>query len=97
MPKMKAIYQEFAPSGRFAIIGLSLDQTASDALSHLQKNQIEWDQAWVGGDAGKSVLDSYPAEGIPSVWLIGPDGKVIARNLEGDQIRATITAQLASK
>jgi thiol-disulfide isomerase/thioredoxin len=94
MPNLKTVYKEFAPSGRLAIIGLSLDATASDALSYVRKNQIEWDQAWIGGDAGKSVLESYPSDGIPAIWLIGPDGKVIARDLSGDQIRSTIAAKL---
>jgi hypothetical protein len=34
-------------------------------------------------------------EGIPSIFLIGPDGKIIAKDLRGENIKATVQAALA--
>jgi hypothetical protein len=57
--------------------------------------KIPWDQAWLGGDAGWLVNEEYPADGIPSIWFIGPDGVVIANDLRGDQISSTVAAKLS--
>lgn len=94
MPNLKATQQKFGNSGRLTIIGLSLDDKPSVAASYVQKNQIDWKQAWIGGDTGNQVIENYPANGIPAIWLIGPDGKIIAENLRGDAIQTTIAANL---
>ncbi|HEX4125563.1 MAG TPA: hypothetical protein VHY37_12605 [Tepidisphaeraceae bacterium] len=39
--------------------------------------------------------EEYPADGIPSIWFIGPDGVVIANDLRGDQISSTVAAKLS--
>jgi hypothetical protein len=35
--------------------------------------------------------------GIPSIWLIGPDGKVIAKDLRGAQIKTTVATALGQE
>jgi len=32
--------------------------------------------------------------GIPAIWLIGPDGKVVAKDLRGKSIRKAIATAL---
>jgi hypothetical protein len=32
----------------------------------------------------------YGVEGIPSIFLIGPDGKIIARDLRGEEISLAV-------
>ena len=34
-------------------------------------------------------------EGIPSIFLIGPDGTIIAKDLRGENIKATVERTLA--
>jgi hypothetical protein len=41
------------------------------------------------------VPDLYGVDGIPAVFLIGPDGRILARDLRGPAIEQAITKALA--
>jgi len=43
------------------------------------------------------VTKKYGVSGIPSIWLIGPDGKVVANGLRGDGIMQAVRAALDAK
>jgi hypothetical protein len=48
------------------------------------------------GEWSKTDLPSrYGVEGIPSIFLIGPEGKVLAKDLRGDAIKSTVERALA--
>lgn len=95
MPNVKALANQFRPKGRLAIIGMTLDEKPGIAASFVKTNHLWWDQAWVGGDAGRAVLDAYPSAGIPDFWLIGPNGQVIANGQRIVQIKPTLLAASA--
>ena len=42
------------------------------------------------------VATEYGVRGIPSIWLIGPDGKVVAKDLRGDAIKDALAKRLRS-
>ena len=76
------------------MISLSLDQAAADAKTYVDKNSLSWNQAFLDGAWDAPTVKSYGVRGIPSIWLIGPDGKVIARDLRGDGIKSAVAAAL---
>jgi hypothetical protein len=39
-------------------------------------------------------MKDYGVHGIPSLWLIGPDGKVVAKDLRGEGIKAAVAAAM---
>ena len=49
----------------------------------------------VGDEAGEKVLADYGVSSIPATFLIGPDGRVIARGMRGEGIKdAGVSAQV---
>jgi hypothetical protein len=59
---------------------------------------MAWNQVWVGDDAGKRIVESYILDGgIPQILLIGPDGKVIANNLRGPEIKSAVAKAMNSR
>jgi thiol-disulfide isomerase/thioredoxin len=94
VPSIKAVYDAFGKDPRFAMIGISLDQQASDAKGYADKNGLAWSQVYQPGQFQGPIAQAYGVQGIPSVWLIGPDGKVIAKGLAGDGIKAAVQAAL---
>ena len=43
------------------------------------------------GDWPKAGLPSkYGVQGIPSIFLIGPDGKILAKDLRGEAIKSAV-------
>ncbi|HEV7925524.1 MAG TPA: hypothetical protein VGR14_09220, partial [Verrucomicrobiae bacterium] len=55
-----------------------------------RKNDIKWIQGFLGKWSDSKVTPMYGVEGIPSIFLIGPDGKIVARELRGDAIADTV-------
>jgi thiol-disulfide isomerase/thioredoxin len=96
MPSVKAAYDAFGQDKRFVMISLSLDETADNAAAYVKKNNLAWEQAWLAGGWDAATVKDYCVHGIPSTWLIGPDGKVIAKDLRGPAIKAAVAGALGS-
>ena len=47
--------------------------------------------------ANSPVAASYDVQALPAIWLIGPDGRVVARDLRGPGIRATVAEALGRR
>jgi peroxiredoxin len=86
MPNLKAMFDTYGNTGRLMIISLSTDEKPQDALTFVRKHQLPWLQAWIRNDPGKLVVENY----TPQIWLIGPDGVIIANDLQGDRIKLAI-------
>jgi hypothetical protein len=91
---LKETYEAYGKSGGLKMVGMDLDPTPGVALEYVTKNKMPWDQAWLGGDGGTEVCERYPGNGIPSIWLIGPDGVVIATGLRGNRIKSAVAGAM---
>jgi thiol-disulfide isomerase/thioredoxin len=79
MPHMKAIYKKHKPRG-LEIVGISLDER-SDALrlrKFVSSENLTWAQTWSGMGWDDPTARKYGIGAIPSLWVIGRDGKVIS-------------------
>ena len=90
---MVAAYAKYAPKG-FEIYAVSLDKTKEAWLKGIQDLKLNWIhvsdlQFWTSAAA-----DTYGVRSIPSTVLIGPDGTILARNLMGEQLEATLAEYL---
>lgn len=80
MPTLKDVLQKYGASG-FSIIGVNLDSNPGEMAQYVQENRLSWPQIYEQGG-----LDSRPANDLgiltlPTMILIGPDGKVVNRNI----------------
>ena len=96
LPHLKAAYEAVGKDPRVVMISLSLDEDAAAPRKFVEKNGMAWQQAFLGKWEDDSVTKSYGIKGIPSVWLIGPDGKVLAKGLRGEQVRLEVEKALHS-
>jgi thiol-disulfide isomerase/thioredoxin len=94
MPNLKAVYDAHGQDERLAMISLSIDQSAGDAQDYASQNGMTWFQGFLPGVWDSPLLMKYGVTGIPSIWLIGPDGKVIAKDLRGDDIETAVETAL---
>ncbi len=85
-PFLKATYKSFAADDRFVMISLSLDNDADAPKNFARKNDIKWVQGFLGKWSDSKVPETYGVDGIPSIFLIGPSGKIIAHGLRGEAI-----------
>jgi peroxiredoxin len=96
---MKDVYRRFGSDPRFAMISLSTDPKPNDPMHYVASQGLAWRQGFLG-DCDEApivnppVFNDYGVEGIPSIWLIGPDGKVVAKSLHYDSILAAVQKAL---
>lgn len=95
MPNLKATYDKHKTDNRFAMMSLSVDAKAQQPIDFAKKNDIHWIQGFLGEWQQSPVPDLYGVEGIPSIFLIGPDGKILAKDLRGQAVDDAITEALA--
>ena len=95
-PSLKAAFDGAKKDDRFAMISLSLDEKAGDAQAYVAQNHLDWTQAFLPGAWDSPTVKAYGVRSIPSIWLIGPNGKVIGKNLRGDAIAAAVTQALST-
>ena len=96
-PHLKAVFEAFGKDGRLVMVGLSLDKTQADPRQYAAKHGLGWIQGFLGEWADGKLPDEYGVRGIPSIWLIGPDGKVIAKDLRGAQIKTAVATALGQQ
>lgn len=89
-PELVATYTEFKDKN-FEILGVSFDKNMEDWVAAIKKDNRNWKhisdlQHWSNG-AG--IV--YGVRAIPQNVLVNPDGKIIARNLHGDQLKQKLS------
>ena len=60
------------------------------SLRFIAKEKIDWRQGFLGEWNKDQVTKAYGVTGIPSLWLIDPDGKVISRNHGGEGLQFAV-------
>jgi thiol-disulfide isomerase/thioredoxin len=76
-PDIQKAYEKFGADGKLEVIGVSLDDEKEPAQEYTLAKKIKWVQAFAGPDDNPAVID-FGVQGIPSFWLIDPDGKIAA-------------------
>ena len=94
-PHVLAAHDSFRDDDRFAIVSLSLDEQTEAPKDHVTKQGLKWVQGFLG--QGSNVPDQYGITSLPQIILVGPDGRVVAKDLGGPGIRAAVVQALARR
>ncbi|MEZ2443596.1 redoxin domain-containing protein [Chitinophaga sp. RCC_12] len=98
-PNVVAAFKKFHDKN-FVVLSVSLDQPGKKAawLGAIEKDGLQdfvhvsdlkyWDNA---------VARQYGVRGVPTNYLIAPDGKIIAKNLRGEQLDKQLTGLIVNK
>jgi beta-lactamase regulating signal transducer with metallopeptidase domain/thiol-disulfide isomerase/thioredoxin len=94
-PHLKAVFKAFGKDEHFVMLGLSVDASVEPLKQYVAENGLGWTQAFLGRGPSEHGTVDFGVHGIPSIWLIGTDGKVVAKGLRGDAIKAAVADALA--
>ena len=90
VPHLKEIHKAYA-SDKVAFLSVSFDTDKDKLTSYIRDNGMDWAH---GSELKKwketTVSSLYYVKWIPSVYLIGPDGKVILGTVVLDKIEAAL-------
>ncbi|BAV07355.1 Peroxiredoxin [Filimonas lacunae] len=90
-PNVLKMYKAFQSKG-FTVLGFSVDDSPERWMAAVVKDSLPWCQLRETGAGTKKVADVYGVKGIPSNFLIDPNGNIIATNLRGQELEDTLTA-----
>ena len=84
-PNVVAAYNKFHDKN-FTILGVSLDQAKQAWISAIKMDGLAWTQVSDLKGWGNEVAGLFHVTSIPQNLLIGPDGKIVAKNLRGEAL-----------
>lgn len=85
MPNVKAAYEKYHAKG-FDIVGLSFDNNKKAWTGAIKKMEMPWHHLSDLKGWESLAAKVYGINSIPATLLFGPDGKVIAANLRGEEL-----------
>ena len=82
----------------FTVLGVSLDQPNGKEkwLKAINEDHLTWTQVSDLKFWNNAVAKQYDIQSIPANLLIGPDGKIIAKDLHGDELEKKLAEVLAN-
>ena len=87
VPFLKAVYEKYH-GPEFEIIGVDVADTMDKAKMAMEEHGITWPQIY----SVERVNGTYfGSRGIPLIILVGPDGKVLARDLRCEEIEEAVS------
>lgn len=84
-PNLLKTYNEFKDKG-FTVLGVSSDWKKEMWMKAIHEDESYWDQILLAKKDIGSVMDEYCIRGIPHIILIDPEGKILEKDLRGEDI-----------
>jgi peroxiredoxin len=92
-PNVVKAYEQFKDRN-FTVLGISLDRTKEAWLQAIQDDRLDWTQLSDLKFWSNDVARMYKISSIPQNFLIDPQGKIIAKNLRGEDLTNTLSTLL---
>ena len=92
-PEVVAIYSEYKDKG-FEILGVSLDRDEASWKKAIEDDKLTWPHISDLKYWNSEGAELYGVPAIPHTVLVDREGKIIAKNLHGDELREAIEALL---
>ncbi len=83
---IKGILNEYEPKG-LQVLGVAVWDKPEDTKAAIKTHGLPWQQII---NAGNIPTDLYGISGIPCIILFSPDGTILSRGKQGDQLKADV-------
>lgn len=92
-PNVVKAYNQFKDKN-FTILGVSLDEDKGKWLQAIKADKLTWPHVSDLKGWSSAAAQAYGVNSIPANFLVDPEGKIIASNLRGGQLIATLTEKI---
>ncbi len=89
---IKEAYNEYSRRG-FEVVSVSLDYNVNELKNYLRQNQMPWTHLYAEGDLDSPLSEQLGVAMVPTMILVGADGRVIDRNLIAQDIDRLLSRQ----
>lgn len=74
----------------FTVLSISLDDDKAAWLKAIEKDRLEWTHLSALKGWKNSISEKYYVSSIPANFLIDPNGKIVAKNIRGEELGKTL-------
>lgn len=89
IPVIKELFEKYAD--RLNVLGVAVWDDPNDTRKAIVDHGITWPNII---DAQRIPTDIYGISGIPCIMLISPDGTILFRDLQGDELKSAVASAL---
>ena len=90
---LKDIYNDYKDDG-LKVLGVAVWDEPDNTLKAIQQHELPW-ECWLNGQ--NVPTDAYGISGIPCIILFGPDGTILSRDKQSDELKAAVAAAMTEK
>jgi peroxiredoxin len=94
LPNVIKSYEKHHQQG-FEIIGISLDEDEKKLKSFTKEKNMTWQQFFDGQGWGNKLAVKYGVQSIPATYLLNGEGKIIGKDLRGEELETALVKALA--
>jgi thiol-disulfide isomerase/thioredoxin len=94
MPHLEQIHRTWAADGRLVVVSVSVDDRIDEPRRFMAERKLPWAQAFAGDLTPSPGRRVFGVGAIPSVWLIDPEGRIVAKEVYGEQIDEAVKRAL---
>lgn len=87
IPNLIAAYNKYKDKG-LVVLGVAAWDQPENTLKAIEEDKIPYPQIL---NSQSIATDAYGIQGIPQIYLFGPDGKMLKRNLRGEKIELALS------
>lgn len=91
MPHLKEIYAQYAPKG-LEVLGVAVWDEPDNSIAKIEQLELPWKQII---NAQAVPTDLYGILGIPCIMLFAPDGTIVGRNFEDEELNSILAEAYA--
>jgi peroxiredoxin len=92
-PNVVAAYNAFKDKN-FTILGISLDSDKQKWLDAIKADNLNWTHVSDLAYWNNAVAKKYKVSSIPQNYLLDPNGRIIAKNLRGEELQKVLSQVL---
>jgi peroxiredoxin len=96
LPKVLKAYEKYHAKG-FEIVGISLDDNAQKLTAFTKEKNMAWQQFFDGQGWQNKLAVKYGVHSIPATYLLDGEGKIIGKDLRGDDLEQAVAKALVKK
>jgi hypothetical protein len=85
MPDIIRLEKRYREKG-FKVLGISLDRNERVLRRYMEENGIEFPQVLCPGMRNDPLVQTFGVTGIPTNFLVGRSGELLAEDVHGDQL-----------
>lgn len=86
---IKSLQSKYGKEG-FYPIGVNLDTNAKDAMDYVRQEKLSWPQLYEQGGMDGSLATDLGVLTLPTMILVGKDGRVLNRNVNAGELDAEL-------